>query len=249
MHWIADPEAWIALATLTALEIVLGIDNIIFISIMTGKLPERQRAQARTVGLLLAMFMRLALLFSLAWLMGLTAPFFSVFGNAISGRDLVLISGGLFLIGKSTLEIHDNLEGEEGRKSGAMRAQFASVIVQIVILDIVFSLDSVITAIGMAKHLFVMAAAIVIAVGVMLVSARSISGFVERHPTVKMLALSFLVLVGVALIADGLDLHIPKGYIYSAMAFSVCVEMLNTRLRRRAREAVHLRKPYLEAKE
>jgi predicted tellurium resistance membrane protein TerC len=195
------------------------------------------------------MFMRLALLFSLAWLMGLTAPFFSVFGNAISGRDLVLISGGLFLIGKSTLEIHDNLEGEEGRKSGAMRAQFASVIVQIVILDIVFSLDSVITAIGMAKHLFVMAAAIVIAVGVMLVSARSISGFVERHPTVKMLALSFLVLVGVALIADGLDLHIPKGYIYSAMAFSVCVEMLNTRLRRRAREAVHLRKPYLEAKE
>jgi predicted tellurium resistance membrane protein TerC len=172
-----------------------------------------------------------------------------VFGNAISGRDLVLISGGLFLIGKSTLEIHDNLEGEEGRKSGAVRANFASVIVQIVILDIVFSLDSVITAIGMAKHLFVMAAAIVIAVGVMLVSAKSISDFVERHPTVKMLALSFLVLVGVALIADGLDLHIPKGYIYSAMAFSVFVEMLNIRLRRRAREAVHLRKPYAEAKE
>jgi predicted tellurium resistance membrane protein TerC len=249
MHWIADPEAWIALATLTALEIVLGIDNIIFISIMTGRLPPRQRARARTVGLLLAMFMRLALLFSLAWLMGLTAPLFGVFGNAISGRDLVLISGGLFLIGKSTLEIHDNLEGEEGHKSGALRANFASVIVQIVILDIVFSLDSVITAIGMAKHLFVMAAAIVIAVGVMLVSAKSISDFVERHPTVKMLALSFLVLVGVALIADGLDLHIPKGYIYSAMAFSVCVEMLNIRLRRRAREAVHLRKPYAEAKE
>jgi predicted tellurium resistance membrane protein TerC len=249
MHWIAEPEAWIALATLTSLEIVLGIDNIIFISIMTGRLPARQRARARTVGLLLAMFMRLALLFSLAWLMGLTAPLFDVFGNAISGRDLVLISGGLFLIGKSTLEIHDNLEGEEGRKSGAVRANFASVIVQIVILDIVFSLDSVITAIGMAKHLFVMAAAIVIAVGVMLVSARSISHFVERHPTVKMLALSFLVLVGVALIADGLDLHIPKGYIYSAMAFSVCVEMLNIRLRRRAREAVHLRKPYAEAKE
>jgi predicted tellurium resistance membrane protein TerC len=249
MHWIAEPEAWIALATLTSLEIVLGIDNIIFISIMTGRLPARQRARARTVGLLLAMFMRLALLFSLAWLMGLTAPLFGVFGNAISGRDLVLISGGLFLIGKSTLEIHDNLEGEEGRKSGAVRANFASVIVQIVILDIVFSLDSVITAIGMAKHLFVMAAAIVIAVGVMLVSAKSISDFVERHPTVKMLALSFLVLVGVALIADGLDLHIPKGYIYSAMAFSVFVEMLNIRLRRRAREAVHLRKPYAEAKE
>jgi predicted tellurium resistance membrane protein TerC len=249
MHWIAEPEAWIALATLTSLEIVLGIDNIIFISIMTGRLPARQRARARTVGLLLAMFMRLALLFSLAWLMGLTAPLFDVFGNAISGRDLVLISGGLFLIGKSTLEIHDNLEGEEGRKSGAVRANFASVIVQIVILDIVFSLDSVITAIGMAKHLFVMAAAIVIAVGVMLVSAKSISDFVERHPTVKMLALSFLVLVGVALIADGLDLHIPKGYIYSAMAFSVFVEMLNIRLRRRAREAVHLRKPYAEAKE
>jgi predicted tellurium resistance membrane protein TerC len=242
MQWIADPEAWIALATLTALEIVLGIDNIIFISIMTGKLPARKRARARTVGLLLAMLMRLGLLFSLAWLMGLTAPLFSVFGNAISGRDLILISGGLFLIGKSTLEVHDNLEGEEGHKSTAARATFASVIVQIMILDIVFSLDSVITAIGMAKHLFVMAAAIIIAVGVMLVSAKSISGFVERHPTVKMLALSFL-------IADGLDLHIPKGYIYSAMAFSVCVEMLNMRLRRRAREAVRLRRPYAEAKE
>jgi predicted tellurium resistance membrane protein TerC len=245
MQWITQPEAWVALATLTALEIVLGIDNIIFISIITAKLPAERQGRARKLGLIMAMLTRLLLLFSLVWLMGMTMPLFTVLGNAISGRDIILIVGGMFLIGKSTLEIHDRLEGEEGRSSARVKASFAGAIVQIMLLDIVFSLDSVITAVGMARHLAVMALAIVIAVGFMLVSAGRISDFVERRPTVKMLALSFLLLVGVALIADGLDLHISKGYIYFAMAFSVFVEMLNMRLRKRVAPGVKLRKPFV----
>jgi predicted tellurium resistance membrane protein TerC len=245
MSWIFEPEAWIALLTLTALEIVLGIDNIIFISILTGKLPPPRRPKARTIGLLLAMVSRLALLFSLAWLMGLTRPWFTVLGNEISGRDIILIAGGLFLLGKSTLEIHDKLEGEEGHSSARVHASFGAILVQIMLLDIVFSLDSVITAVGMAKHLFIMATAIVVAVGVMLLAAGRISHFVEDHPTIKILALSFLLLVGVALIADGLDMHIPKGYIYFSMAFAVFVEMLNMRLRARMRP-LKLRSRYSE---
>ena len=246
MDWITDPQSWIALATLTALEIVLGIDNIIFISILTGKLPLNQQPGARTIGLVLAMLTRLMLLFSLTWLMGLTAPLFSVLNNEISGRDIILIAGGLFLLGKSTLEIHDKLEGEEGHSSAHVRAAFASVIVQIMLLDIVFSLDSVITAIGMANQLAIMVAAVVIAVAFMMLSAGKISGFVEKHPTIKVLALSFLLLIGVALIADGLDLHIPKGYIYFAMAFSVFVEMLNMRRRRGKTSPVRLHQPYVD---
>jgi len=244
MNWITEPQSWIALITLTGLEIVLGIDNIIFISILTGKLPVNQRAKAQTIGLALAMLTRILLLLSLTWLMGLTLPLFSVFSAEISGRDIILIAGGLFLLGKSTLEIHDKLEGEEGHSSAYKAASFASVIAQIMLLDIVFSLDSVITAIGMVNRVAIMIAAIVIAVGFMMFSAGKISGFVERHPTVKMLALSFLLLIGVALIADGLDLHIPKGYIYFAMAFSVFVEMLNLRLRRRYVSPVKLRHAY-----
>lgn len=246
MDWITDPQSWIALATLTALEIVLGIDNIIFISILTGKLPLNQQPRARTIGLVLAMLTRLMLLFSLTWLMGLTAPLFSVLNNEISGRDIILIAGGLFLLGKSTLEIHDKLEGEEGHSSARVKAAFASVIVQIMLLDIVFSLDSVITAIGMANRLAIMIAAVVIAVAFMMLSAGKISGFVEKHPTIKVLALGFLLLIGVALIADGLDLHIPKGYIYFAMAFSVFVEMLNMRLKHKKIPPVKLRQPYID---
>lgn len=246
MDWITDPQSWIALATLTALEIVLGIDNIIFISILTGKLPLNQQPGARTIGLVLAMLTRLMLLFSLTWLMGLTAPLFSVLNNEISGRDIILIAGGLFLLGKSTLEIHDKLEGEEGHSSARVKAAFASVIVQIMLLDIVFSLDSVITAIGMANRLAIMVAAVIIAVAFMMLSAGKISGFVEKHPTIKVLALGFLLLIGVALIADGLDLHIPKGYIYFAMAFSVFVEMLNMRLRHKKIPPVKLRQPYID---
>mgnify|MGYP001613909271 FL=1 len=246
MDWITDPQSWIALATLTALEIVLGIDNIIFISILTGKLPLNQQPRARTIGLVLAMLTRLMLLFSLTWLMGLTAPLFSVLNNEISGRDIILIAGGLFLLGKSTLEIHDKLEGEEGHSSARVKAAFASVIVQIMLLDIVFSLDSVITAIGMANRLAIMIAAVGIAVAFMMLSAGKISGFVEKHPTIKVLALGFLLLIGVALIADGLDLHIPKGYIYFAMAFSVFVEMLNMRLKHKKIPPVKLRQPYID---
>lgn len=232
MHWIIEPQSWIALITLTGLEVVLGIDNIIFISILAGKLPINQRAKAQVVGLTLAMLTRILLLLSLTWLMGLTSPLFSISSVEISGRDIILIAGGLFLLGKSTVEIHDKLEGKEEHSSDRKTASFAGVITQIIFLDIVFSLDSVITAIGMANRLSIMITAIIIAVGFMLVSAGKISGFVEKHPTVKMLALSFLLLIGVALIADGLDLHIPKGYIYFAMAFSVFVEMLNLRLKR-----------------
>jgi predicted tellurium resistance membrane protein TerC len=240
VDWLTSPETWIAFATLTVLEVVLGIDNIVFISILAGKLPHRQQRRARRVGLGLAMLMRIALLLSLTWIMRLTRPLFAVLGHSVSGRDLILIAGGLFLIAKSTFEIHDKLEGESGRKNPRGAATFASVIGQIVLLDIVFSLDSVITAIGMARQLGVMIAAVIAAVGVMLVAAEPVSGFVERHPTVKMLALSFLLLIGVALLADGLGQHVPKGYIYFAMGFSVFVEMLNLRVRRRA-EPVLLR--------
>lgn len=245
MEWIYEPQAWVALTTLTALEIVLGIDNIIFISILVGRLPSERRDLARRLGLGLAMLTRLALLFSLAWMMGLTEPWFSVFGQPISGRDLILIGGGLFLLAKSTHEIHTSLEGptDEDGGSPVAAAGFASVLAQIAVLDVVFSLDSVITAVGMVEHLAVMAIAIVISVGIMLLAAKPIGEFVDRHPTVKMLALAFLILVGVTLIGEGLDFHVPKGYIYFAMAFSVAVEMLNIRLRARRIEPVHLRKP------
>jgi predicted tellurium resistance membrane protein TerC len=236
MTWITDPQAWIALATLTALEIVLGIDNIIFISILVSRLPDAQRSRARILGLALAMITRILLLLSLTWIMKLTAPFFSILGQDISGRDLILIFGGLFLLAKSTHEIHSSLEGsqEDGNKYKAQG--FISTLILIAVIDIVFSLDSVITAVGMASHLPVMILAIIIAVVVMMLAARAIGQFVDQHPTIKMLALSFLILVGVALLGEGFDLHIPKGYIYFAMAFSVVVEMLNIRIRdRRAR--------------
>jgi len=244
MNWLNDPQVWMALVTLTALEIVLGIDNIIFISIQASKLPAHQQEKARLVGLGLAMFIRIALLFSLTWLMGLTAPLFTVTGTEISGRDLILISGGLFLLWKSTMEIHEKLEGDEVISSARVGATFSSVIVQILLLDIVFSLDSIITALGMANQLAVMVAAVVIAVIFMMLFSGKISAFVEKHPTIKMLALSFLLLIGVALIGDGLDMHIPKGYIYFAMAFSVLVEMLNLRLR--GGTPVKLHEPHLE---
>jgi predicted tellurium resistance membrane protein TerC len=243
MDWLTDPQIWIALATLTFLEIVLGVDNIIFISILSGKLPEAQQARARRIGLLGAMLTRVALLFSLAWIIKLTAPWFTLFGHEISGRDLILILGGLFLIGKSTYEIHDKLEGEEGHASSKVAASFGSVIVQIMILDIVFSLDSVITAVGMVDELWVMVTAVVIAVALMMVSAEPISHFVHRHPTVKMLALSFLLLIGMSLMLEGFGQHIPKGYIYFAMGFSVFVEMVNLRLRRKV-DPVHLKDRY-----
>ena len=245
MEWLADPQIWLALVTLTALEVVLGIDNIIFISIQAGKLPVHQQEKARLVGLGLAMFIRIALLFSLTWLMGLTAPLFSVLNNDISGRDLILISGGLFLLWKSVMEIHERLEGEEHQQGARAATTFASVIFQILLLDIVFSLDSIITALGMANSLGVMVAAVVLAVIFMMLFSGKISAFVDRHPTIKMLALSFLMLIGVALIGDGFDMHIPKGYIYFAMAFSVIVEMLNLRLRR-AGAPVKLHNPYLD---
>jgi predicted tellurium resistance membrane protein TerC len=231
MEWLTSPEIWAALVTLTVLEIVLGIDNIIFISILASKLPREQQARARRVGLALAMLMRIGLLFSLAWVIRLTAPLFTVLGEEISGRDLILILGGLFLLAKSTHEIHDKLEGEEGRAAGKVAASFAGVLVQIMLLDVVFSLDSVITAVGMADELGVMVAAVVIAVLIMMVSAGTISTFVDRHPTVKMLALSFLLLIGLSLLLEGFDQHIPKGYIYFAMGFSVFVEMINLRIR------------------
>lgn len=244
LSWIYEPEAWIALATLTALEIVLGIDNIIFISILVGRLPKEQQQSARVLGLGLAMFTRILLLLSLAWVMGLTAPLFTVAGYAISGRDLILIGGGLFLLWKSANEIFESLEGEaEHATGGAAKAAFAATLVQIAIIDIVFSLDSVITAVGMAKHLPVMVLAIVIAVGVMMLAAKTISDFVDAHPSVKMLALSFLTMVGIALVGEGLEFHIPKGYIYFAMAFSLGVEALNIRYRRKRGAAVALRHP------
>jgi predicted tellurium resistance membrane protein TerC len=245
MEWLTDPQIWIALLTLTALELVLGIDNVIFISILAGKLPPTQQGRARTIGLALAMLMRIALLFSLSWIIRLTAPLFAVFGEEISGRDLILLTGGLFLLAKSTYEIHERLEGEEGTSASSRKSSFASVIVQILLLDIVFSLDSVITAVGMTDQFGVMVAAVVVAVLCMMVFAAPIADFVERHPTVKMLALSFLLLIGVTLVAEGLDRHIPKGYIYFAMAFSVLVEMLNLRLRPKSTAPVKLHAPYV----
>ena len=232
MEWLTDPQIWIALATLTFLEIVLGVDNIIFISILSGKLPEEQQPRARRLGLLGAMVTRVLLLFSLAWIIRLTQPWFTIVGQEISGRDLILILGGLFLLGKSTYEIHDKLEGEEGHASSRVPSSFTSVLVQIMLLDIVFSLDSVITAVGMVDELWVMIAAVIIAVIIMMLSAEPISAFVHKHPTVKMLALSFLLLIGLSLLLEGFDHHIPKGYIYFAMGFSVFVEMINLRLRK-----------------
>lgn len=243
MEWITEPQAWIALVTLTALEIVLGIDNIVFISVLTGRLPEHQRQRGRMIGLALAMIMRIVLLLFLAWIIKLTSPLFTVFGNEISGRDLILIVGGLFLLAKSTHEIHHNLEGHEDEGKVAAHATLASVLFQIMLLDLVFSLDSVITAVGMADHVPVMVIAIVLAVGFMMVFAKPIGDYVEDHPTVKMLALSFLLLVGMALVADGLEFHIPKGYIYFAMGFSIFVEMLNLKLRKKRRQKpIKLRK-------
>jgi len=242
MEWLTDPQAWAALATLTALEIVLGIDNIIFISILVGRLPAHQRAKARTLGLMLAMGTRLLLLASLVWVMRLTTPLFSALGQEVSGRDLILLGGGLFLLVKSTSEIHTSLEGASETQKHRAVASFAGVLIQIAVIDIIFSLDSVITAVGLAQQFAVMAIAIVLAVLVMMFAARAIGEFVDRHPTIKMLALSFLILVGTALIAEGLEFHIPKGYIYFAMAFSVGVEMLNLRVRRQV-VPVHLHKP------
>ena len=238
-------EALIALATLTVLEVVLGVDNIIFISILSGKLPKHQQRRARQVGLLAAMVMRLLLLFFIAWIVSLTAPLIDVLGRTFSGRDLILIGGGLFLLGKATFEIHDKLEGQQGHGDSRVVSTFTAVIIQVMLLDIIFSLDSVITAVGMAEALWVMVTAVVLAVIVMLLAAEPISGFVEDHPTIKILALSFLLLIGVSLVADGFGQHIPKGYIYFAMGFSVFVEMINIRVRGKAKP-VHLRAPYTD---
>jgi predicted tellurium resistance membrane protein TerC len=247
LEWFTEPGSLIALLTLTVLEIVLGIDNIIFISILAGKLPKDQQNKARLIGLSLAMITRILLLFSIVWIMRLTLPLFTVLGQEISGRDIILIAGGLFLLAKSTFEIHDKLEGEEGHISAKAAKSFGSVIVQILLLDVVFSLDSVITAVGMANNIVIMILAVVIAVGVMMVSSKSISDFVEKHPTVKMLALSFLLLIGVSLIAEGLGQHIPKGYIYFAMAFSIFVEMLNLKMKSKSKP-VELRNRFAEEK-
>jgi predicted tellurium resistance membrane protein TerC len=242
MAWLTDPNAWIALLTLTVLEIVLGIDNIIFISILVGRLPKERQARGRNLGLALAMVMRIGLLFSIAWIARLTNPWFEILAHPFSGRDLILLTGGLFLLYKSTHEIHNKLEGEDedGMGSGKGRPSFAGVLAQIMVLDLVFSLDSVITAVGMAEHLGVMVTAVVLAVGVMLLAAGWISDFVSRHPTVKMLALSFLLLVGMSLVAEGFGHHVPKGYVYFAMGFSIFVEALNLRLRK-SRSPLHLK--------
>lgn len=243
MDWLLSPELWIALVTLTVLEIVLGIDNVVFIAILAGKLPAAQREKARRLGLSLALFTRILLLLSITWIMSLQAGLFTVFAHTFTGRDLVLLAGGLFLIAKATKEIHEKLEGEDGHVSRRIPPTFASVIVQILLLDVVFSLDSVITAVGMARQVGVMIAAVVIAVGFMLFFSGHISRFIERHPTLKVLALSFLLLIGVVLVADGLGQHINKGYIYFAMAFSVFVEVLNLRVRAKTQANVVLRQP------
>jgi len=244
MELLSDPHAWIAFLTLTALELVLGIDNVIFISILVDKLPEARRELARRIGLALAMFMRIGLLFVLVWISGLTEPLFTVLRQEISGRDLILIAGGLFLLWKSTKEIHQLLEGEKGAASAAVGATFSGVILQIMIIDIVFSFDSIITAVGMVDRIEVMIAAVIASVLLMMAFAGGIGRFVSAHPTVKMLALAFLFVIGVVLIADGFDHHVPKGYVYFAMAFSVCVEMLNLRMRKRAAGPVELRDRY-----
>jgi predicted tellurium resistance membrane protein TerC len=246
MDWLGDPQAWIGFVTLAVLEVVLGIDNLIFISILVGKLPARDQPLARRLGLGLAMVGRIGLLLSLSWVVRLTRPLFTVVGQEISGRDLVLIVGGLFLLAKSTHEIHDRLEGEEGHSSVRVAPSFKSVLIQVMLLDLVFSLDSVITAVGMVNRISVMVAAVITAVVVMMVFAGKVSDFIHRHPSVKMLALSFLLMIGVMLIAEGFDQHIPKGYVYFSMAFSVFVEALNIRMRRKA-SPVHLREPYVPA--
>lgn len=246
LELLLDPQAWIAFATLTLLELVLGIDNIIFISILVDKLPPHQREIARRLGLFAAMFMRIGLLLLLAWIVGLTAPLFSIAQQEISGRDLVLIFGGLFLLWKSVGEIHQSLEGAESHGAGAVKSTFAAAIVQIMLIDIVFSLDSIITAVGMVDEVAVMIAAVIASVGLMMLFAGPIGRFVSTHPTIKMLALSFLVVIGVVLIAEGFGHHVPKGYIYTAMAFSLVVEMLNMRLRKRSAQPVQLHSPYGE---
>ncbi|MDP9604692.1 UNVERIFIED_ORG: putative tellurium resistance membrane protein TerC [Variovorax paradoxus] len=243
LELLTDPQVWIAFATLTALELVLGIDNIIFISILVDKLPLAQREFARRIGLFMAMFMRIGLLLVLAWIVGLVAPLFTVFSQEISGRDLILILGGLFLIWKSTSEVHQSLEGEHEQKQSAAKATFASVILQIMIIDLVFSLDSIITAVGMVDDVRVMIAAVIASVLLMMLFAGPIGRFVSAHPTIKMLALSFLVVVGVVLVAEGFDNHVPKGYVYFAMAFSLTVEMLNIRMRKKAARRVELNPP------
>lgn len=248
MEFLADPNVWIAFVTLTVLELVLGIDNVIFISILSGKLPSEQQPKARLIGLSLALIMRVLLLLSLSWVMTLVDPLFSLFGQTVAGRDLILLGGGLFLIAKSTHEIHGSLEGAEGQSSKKTYSGFTSVIVQITLLDIVFSLDSVITAVGMVNNIWIMIAAVVISIIAMMLFAGSIGAFVQRHPTIKMLALAFLLLIGVTLIAEGLHQHIPKGYIYFAMSFSILVEFLNTRLRRKA-EPVQLHNPFSDEDE
>ena len=245
MELLADPQAWIAFATLTALELVLGIDNIIFISILVDKLPPVERDRARRAGLFMAMFMRVGLLLVLAWIIGLTAPLFTILGQSISGRDLILIAGGLFLLWKSVREIHQLLEGEEGAISAGVRATFGAVVLQIMLVDLVFSLDSIITAVGMVKRVEVMIAAVIASVALMMLFAAAIGRFVSAHPTIKMLALTFLVVVGVVLIAAGFDHEVPKGYVYFAMAFSVGVELLNIRMRKRAARPVHLHEAYV----
>jgi predicted tellurium resistance membrane protein TerC len=243
MEFLADPQVWIAFLTLTVLELVLGIDNVIFISILSGKLPAADQKRARLIGLALALIMRVLLLLSLSWIIGLTAPLFSIFGHEFSGRDIVLLVGGLFLIGKSTHEIHGSLEGEEGSASRKTYPGFTSVIIQIMLLDIVFSLDSVITAVGMVNNIWIMISAVVVSIIAMMLFAGPIGAFVQRHPTIKMLALAFLLLIGVTLIAESFEQHVPKGYIYFAMAFSVFVEMLNIRLRKKT-QPVELHNPY-----
>lgn len=241
---LSDPQTWIAFLTLTALELVLGIDNVIFISILVDKLPPEIREKARRVGLFLAMFMRVALLLALSWMVGLTMPLFELFSHAFSGRDLILLGGGLFLVWKGTHEIHQLLEGEEGEASGAVQATFAAVILQVIVIDIVFSLDSIITAVGMVDQVAVMIAAVVVSVGLMMLFAAGIGRFVAGHPTIKMLALAFLMVVGVALVAEAFGHKVPKGYIYFAMAFSAGVEMLNIKMRRKKASPVQLREPY-----
>jgi len=245
MELLADPQTWIAFATLTALELVLGIDNIIFISILVDKLPPAARDRARRIGLFMAMFMRVGLLLVLAWVIGLTAPLFALFGHEISGRDVILIAGGLFLLWKSVKEIHQLLEGEEGAASAGVRASFGAVVLQIMVVDLVFSLDSIITAVGMVKQVEVMIAAVIVSVALMMLFAGAIGRFVSAHPTIKMLALTFLVVVGVVLIAAGFDHEVPKGYVYFAMAFAVGVELLNIRMRKRAARPVHLHEAYV----
>ncbi len=246
LEWLATPEIWIALGTLTALEIVLGIDNIIFLSVLVSRLPEPQRAVARRVGLGLAMMARLGLLFSISWVMGLTYPWVTVFGHGVSGRDVILVGGGLFLMAKATHEIHNSLEGVEEGHATSAAASLGMVLIQIALLDIVFSLDSVITAVGLVEHVSIMATAIILAVVVMLMAAKAIGDFVEAHPTIKILALSFLILVGVTLMVEGFDVHVPKGYIYFSMAFSVTVEMLNIRMRKKRTAPVKLHSRYAE---